>query len=1460
MSTSFTPMIRQFLEIKEKYPGEIVFFRLGDFYEMFFQDAHIASKELEITLTGKDAGSNERVPMCGVPYHAADNYIKKLINKGYKVAICEQVSDPKQEKGIVSRQVVKIVTPGTILLDSVLNEKSNNYICLLYEKNNKIYICSCDISTGEFSWIQLHIEQNEVEDYLLKIQPSELLYNGEMHKLSQLKEFMKTKMTDTLASVYNCEDYNEALQLVAKHFKDKIPTDKNAALACGMLLKYLEYTQKSDLRHINFLQEDFFENILAIDASSLRNLEIIKNMKDGTKKNSLFSVLDFTCTAMGGRLLKKWLEQPLQNPIKIKERQDVIAILKNDPYTIRAINECLTQIYDLERILTKIEINSANARDLVALSRSLKIIPKLKNIFKGSRAKLLANFSEKANSHTDLYKLINKAIVDQPPISIKDGGFIRGSYNSQLDEFRMISQDSKKMLQEMEKSEREITGIKSLKIGYNKIFGYYIEVTHANSVFVPTHYTRRQTLVNAERYITQQLKEFETKILSSFERICEIELYIFEQIRALIKENLVLIQETARQIAIIDCLYSLSEAALKYNYTRPKITIDKEIIIKDGRHPVIESVCLNGRFVPNDCYLDNNENEVIIITGPNMAGKSTYMRQIAILTLMAHCGSFIPAYESSIGMVDKIFTRIGARDDLSTGQSTFMMEMNEVSYIVKNSTSKSLIILDEIGRGTSTYDGMSIAKAVLEYIKEKICAKTLFATHYHELTSLADVVYGIKNYFVAVKEQGENIVFLRRIIQGKTDKSYGVHVASIAGLPRKIINSAQKNLIELEEKNGLRIYKSTKSINSNVNGNQLFVESETIKQLTELDIISITPVEALNILFNLHKQAKKEQENVRKKNTIKLLDKQTIDKIAAGEVIDRPASIVKELVENSIDAQSTIIEIEAENGGISLISVIDNGIGMNNADAKLCLQKHATSKITNIKDLTKISSMGFRGEALSSISAISKFTLVTRQKDVQFATSSICCGGTIENVSETGSAMGTTIIVKDLFYNIPARKKFLKLSTTENSYISDIITKLALSYPNISFKYIHNKKLVIVTPGNNDLKVAITALYDKKTVNNILPVEYTEDRINIYGYVGNPMQVRSNRKWQNFFVNSRSVNNRILYKALDNSYQAMLPKTGFVFSVINIYIDPQMIDINVHPQKSEVRFSDERRIFLAIFKAISAALNTGANKFNNLFYIQYPNSASNVREEAIQYKNINQTDISLSEISKQMQTTEVLEVEKENQWVEISKKEYININLIQEKNNGNNYEIEILGQYAKSFILAQINNELFIIDQHAAQERVIFDKLNIDEQRIPAQKLLIEEIINLSVLECQIAVENTLHFFELGYSIELYSPDSLRIMEIPSDLNNKIALEVFLKLLCLIQTNVKINSGQLRREFLRTAACHASVRAGDRLTNLEMYKITDDMLTKSKFFVCPHGRPIVLKYSLNELYKIFKRT
>ena len=889
-----TPMMQQYQAVKNAHPDQILFFRLGDFYEMFMDDALLVSKELELTLT-KRSTAGEGIPMCGVPYHSAEPYINKLVNRGYKVAICEQIGDPKA-KGLTKREVIKIVTPGTLMSESALSGNKNNYITLIYEENQQIVLAGADITTGEcFYGIYDGADRCQLLlDELYRLMMPELLLVKPFSYEKQLRDFLDLRLSNCLVNELDSVSNNIDDRIIQHFDAQNRPENEMVKKAVATLLDYVHDTVKTDLSHLNRLTYLDASKSLFIDTYTLRNLEITRNLRDGGKKDTLYDVLDFTRTAMGSRLLRKWLEYPLLSKKRINARLDAVENLVNEFSARNNLREIMKDIYDFERLLTRMEIGSANARDMNALKSSLRVLPAVKEQLAKLSAPLLQKIDSKIFLYDDLVQLIDKAIVEDPGFSIREGGFIKDGYNAELDEYRNIARNSKRLLQQMEEDEKTKTGIKSLKIGYNKVFGYYIEVRHSSTEKVPDYYTRKQTLANAERYITPQLKEFETKILGAQEKIIQIEYNLFTQIREVLKTKISSIQDTAHEIAILDVLVSLAQAATEYNYIRPKLVDGGVINIKDGRHPLVERILSRDLFVPNDTCLDNAQNEIMIITGPNMAGKSTYMRQTALLTLMAQIGSFIPAREAEICPVDKIFTRIGASDDLVSGQSTFMVEMNEVAHILKYATKDSLVILDEIGRGTSTYDGMSIARAVIEHIRDNIGAKTLFATHYHELTDLEDDVH-VKNYCIAVKEKGTEVTFLRRIIRGSADKSYGIHVAKLAGLPNNVIKRAEHILADLEQ-NDTNINKTSNVDNTNevevapkvtieksepetIEYAQPKVDKETHQnklkflqvaemptlfgvsisvQLKELDLMSMTPLDAMNKLYELQQQAKQE--------------------------------------------------------------------------------------------------------------------------------------------------------------------------------------------------------------------------------------------------------------------------------------------------------------------------------------------------------------------------------------------------------------------------------------------------------------------------------------------------------------------------------------------------------------------------------------------------------------------------
>ena len=877
---ALTPMMQQYMAIKEQYKDCILFYRLGDFYEMFYDDALTASRELEITLTGKNCGQEERAPMCGVPYHAVDVYLNKLVAKGYKVAICEQAEDPKQAKGIVKREVIRIVTPGTNLSQQALDEGRNNYLmCLVYD-NNQFGLAITDISTGDFYTTEV-ATLKELYDEIHRFSPSEIICNDSFYMSGASLDDFKDRLhvsVSTLDTWYM--DEAVSVQKIKEHFKvaslDGLGlTDfPSGTLAVGALLLYLYETQKNTLDNLTKITPYRSGGYMIIDSATNRNLELIETLREKQKKGSLLWVLDKTKTAMGARLMRNWIVQPLIEKKKIIARQDAVEELYNDMITREEIREYLNAVYDLERLVTRISYRTANPRDLIAFKTSLGMIPPVKQLLSQAKSAELKEIDERMDCLEDIYDLIEKSIQDEPPIMIREGGMIKEGYNEDVDKFRLSRTEGKTWLAELEAREKEKTGIKNLRVRYNKVFGYYLEVTNSYKELVPEDWTRKQTLANAERYITPELKELEDMILGAEDKLAALEYDLYCEVRDSIGEQVVRIQETAKAIAHLDVLASLACVAQSNDYVRPSINTKGVIDIQGGRHPVVEKMNNNQMFIDNDTYLDNKNHRISIITGPNMAGKSTYMRQSALIVLMAQIGSFVPAKSANIGIVDRIFTRVGASDDLASGQSTFMVEMTEVANILRNATSRSLLILDEIGRGTSTFDGLSIAWAVVEHISNPklLGAKTLFATHYHELTELEGKLDSVNNYCIAVREQGDDIIFLRKIIRGGADKSYGIQVARLAGVPDSVIDRAKEISSWLEETDvtdkakNLQVRTSAKKkevVREAVPAEKqmsLFdiypADHPVLKELAGLDVSNMTPIQALNTLYELQKRLK----------------------------------------------------------------------------------------------------------------------------------------------------------------------------------------------------------------------------------------------------------------------------------------------------------------------------------------------------------------------------------------------------------------------------------------------------------------------------------------------------------------------------------------------------------------------------------------------------------------------------
>lgn len=846
-----TPMMQQYMDVKNQYKDCLLLYRLGDFYELFFDDAIIASRELEITLTGKDCGLSERAPMCGVPHHSVQNYVAKLIAKGYKVAIGEQLEDPATAKGIVKRDVTRVITPGTVIESNILDEKKNNYLASIYKNGKNFGLAYSDVSTGEFYTTEFADKNNfpKVVNELVRFEPAEIVVNTDLYNDKVALSSISQKFKTYISARDDEEDLDE-LEGMAK--LAKIPYAENAT---KLLFGYIKDTQKIELKHINKINTYSSENYMELDSIAKKNLELLETLRDKNKKGSLLWVLDKTSTSMGGRNLRRWIEKPLMDIEEINNRLNAVKELKENVILRNDIIENLKDVYDIERLTGKVAYGSVNARDMIALKTSLQKLPAIKNLIANRSAKLLNELNDELDVLEDIKSLIENAIVDEPPLSVKEGGIIKATYDEEVSKLRSASTEGKSWIVEIENKEREATGIRTLKVGYNKVFGYYLEVSKSYIGQVPDRFIRKQTLTNGERYITQELKEVENTILGAQDKVVNLEYEIFTKVRDQIANQIERLQRSSNSVAILDTLCSLAEVADSNNYVMPIVDNSDDIIIKDGRHPVVEKLIDSGSFVPNDTTLNTREDRVNIITGPNMAGKSTYMRQVALTVLMAQIGSFVPAQEAKIGVVDRIFTRVGASDDLSTGQSTFMVEMNEVANIVLNATPKSLLILDEIGRGTSTFDGLSIAWSVVEYIAkaDKIGARALFATHYHELTELETKVDGVKNYCIAVKEKGEDVIFLRKIIRGGADESYGIYVAKLAGIPNVITNRANEILNGLKEgsyvASQVRENKNIKKVEQVDLFN--YKLNEVALELEKINLDELTPIDALNTLAKI---------------------------------------------------------------------------------------------------------------------------------------------------------------------------------------------------------------------------------------------------------------------------------------------------------------------------------------------------------------------------------------------------------------------------------------------------------------------------------------------------------------------------------------------------------------------------------------------------------------------------------
>lgn len=866
---NLSPMMKQYFDIKKQYPDTILFFRLGDFYEMFYDDAKLASRELDLTLTGRDCGQEERAPMCGVPFHSYETYLAKLVAKGYKVAICEQMEDPALAKGLVKRDIIRVVTPGTVLESSMLDESRNNYICSVYVRGNTAGVCFADISTGELYATVLTAELAEqLKNELSRYSPSEILVNSAVLDFTQLPDFIRNRLSASLELLEDGEyEQQKTTEEVQEQFGGKTLEDLELAdkpeltAALGALFSYLHRTQRTGIERIASVQLYSGAQYMKLDLSARRNLELIETMRSKEKRGSLLWVLDKTHTPMGKRLIRTWMEQPLLSPAAISRRLNAVEELTGDAVLRDEIAEELSGIHDLERVMSRVVYGSANGRELRSLESTARRLPPLRSAIKGVQSQLLCSILENIDPLSDIADLVDRAIVEEPPFSLREGGIIKSGFSEELDLLKGDMSSGRGILADIEAKERERTGIPKLKVGYNRVFGYYIEVSNAYKEQVPPEYIRKQTLTNCERFITPELKDLEGRILGAHDKSVQLEHSLFEQVRKEIAGQMERVQHTAVAIAQLDVLLSFAQVSVDNQYTRPIVDMSGKLELRESRHPVVEAL-LNAPFVPNDVTLDKDENRVAIITGPNMAGKSTYMRQVALITIMAQIGCFVPAASARVGIADAIFTRVGASDDLAAGQSTFMVEMAEVADILKNATSNSLVILDEIGRGTSTYDGMSIARAVVEFVANKrtLGAKTLFATHYHELTVLEDLLDGVKNYNIACKKHGDDITFLRRIVRGGADESYGIEVAKLAGVPNKVVKRAKQILAELTSAapavpQSRKLAKQEEAVPLQMTLTPPG-EAEALERLRQIDVNTLTPIECMNELFELAKMVK----------------------------------------------------------------------------------------------------------------------------------------------------------------------------------------------------------------------------------------------------------------------------------------------------------------------------------------------------------------------------------------------------------------------------------------------------------------------------------------------------------------------------------------------------------------------------------------------------------------------------
>ncbi|MFH1723383.1 MAG: DNA mismatch repair protein MutS [Elusimicrobiota bacterium] len=1475
-----TPLMRQYKTLKAAHPHAILFFRLGDFYELFYEDAQKASPIMGVVLTKRQG-----TPMCGVPHHSHANYLAKLLKAGYKVAIADQVEDPSQAKGIVQRAVTRVVTPGTIVEDELLQGAATNYLVTLEVDSVGWGLACAEVSTGEFWATQAIGDHNHLQLYsiLAKLDPAELLAPQKAVEELRLRHILSPR---TVISEWK-RTLSESAVPDAWPNRD-IWQNRQLALKAALTTRsYLSATQ-THLKDI--LRPRYRESLpeMQLDEAAIRTLELVDSV-DGGRKHTLWGVLDRTCTPMGSRKLKHWILHPSTELPEIERRLSCVSELVENSIARGKLRRFLEEIADLERVINRMATRSATPRDLAALRDSLFHIRSLEAWLKdGSFASALASaadgLSEIEKPLKETRALLDRALVDHPPAKLADGGLIRAGVDKTLDELRAVKTDSRKILKRLEDRERGETGIPSLRVGYNSVFGYYIEVTKTHTAKVPDRYLRKQTLTNAERYITSELKELEVKILGAEDKILRIEAGLFEKLRGDVLGHDDAVSRFAALIAELDVLHSLAEAASDNDYVKPEVDLSYELRIEDGRHPIVEAALPSGTFVPNSIALDGADPQAMILTGPNMGGKSVFLRQNALIAIMAQMGSFVPAKSARVGVVDKILTRIGSKDQLARGESTFMVEMRETSHILKDATLRSLVLLDEVGRGTSTYDGISIAWAVIEHLNKAGAAKAeasstedfrprgprvVFATHYFELTELADLLPGVHNINVEAREwtnaEGRTeVIFLHKISPGPADRSFGIHVAELAGVPQSCLSRARGDPARPRER-GAR--DAAPVLCQAVSG---AAEPAALRRASgaprdpparpQRPDPPRGPGEALRV-----------EEAAMTASVVRPLPADVARRIAAGEVIERPASVLKELLENALDASASKISVEVLGAGRQLVRVSDDGVGMGPVDCRAAFERHTTSKIARLSDIETLSTFGFRGEALFSIAAVAKVSLTSCRRGTGKGWRVEMRGGRLIAEREAPPAQGTAVEVRDLFFNTPARCKFLKSAASERGRLARVLEEAALANPGVAFTYKSEGRALLRFPAHKGLE-GPSAMRER--VREVLGDTHGDGMLfaeagpasgglSVSAFVSPADALHASRTLQFCLVNRRSVTNRTAQQALYRAYEPFRPKNRHPVAVVCLSIPPDRIDVNVHPTKREVRFRNDGEVFEAVVRALSKALleskgiptlkgghpavaraaaappphgHWRAGGVGSLPGLRHDFQASGgrVREGTAAYAP---TPPSAGAPEHALRTPET------RPWFADAD------------------SARFLGQIERAYLVFEAEGGLLVIDQHAAQERVLFERYltEIESGAVSVQKLMLPLPVELPASAIADVLSRKGRLLRAGFAVEPFGKTTLHVTSVPALFRKaKDVREMVHSLLDGLLAPGPA-AADVRYDATATIACKAAVKAHDPLTAREAVRLLEDLRRCKDATCCPHGRPTMLSLDRGELARRFGR-